>query len=70
MLIFKCVSKLSGGIFDVDVKAERLEEITRELEDPMVWNIPEKAQALGKERATLNHVITEIHQIQNSLNDA
>ncbi|MSP53110.1 MAG: peptide chain release factor 2, partial [Gammaproteobacteria bacterium] len=49
---------------------ERLEEITRELEDPMVWNIPEKAQALGKERATLNHVITEIHQIQNSLNDA
>ena len=70
MLIFRCVSKRFGGIFDLDVKIERLEEITRELEDPNVWNIPEKAQALGKERATLDTIISEMRQLQSSLNDA
>ena len=47
-----------------------MEEITRELEDPTVWNKPEKAQALGKERAVLDTIITEIHQLQSSLSDA
>ncbi len=30
----------SGGIFDYDAKLERLEEVTRELESPDVWNDP------------------------------
>ena len=37
----------SGGIFDYDGKAERLTEVLRELEDPAVWNKPERAQELG-----------------------
>lgn len=59
-----------GGIFDIDNKSERLEEITRELEDPAIWNIPEKAQTLGKERATLIDLLTEFQELQSTLNDA
>ena len=36
-----------------DLKKERLEEVSRELEDPAVWQKPEKAQELGKERSRL-----------------
>ena len=36
------------GIFDYDAKKERLEEVNAELEQPDVWNEPERAQALGK----------------------
>lgn len=37
-----------GGIFDYDAKKERLEEVNAELEQPDVWNEPERAQALGR----------------------
>lgn len=42
-----------GGIFDFDSKCERLEEVVRELESSEIWNNPEQAQALGRERAQL-----------------
>ena len=45
--------KHSGGIFDYTTKAERLEEVSAELEQPDVWNDAALAQALGKERAQL-----------------
>jgi len=58
----------SGGIFDFDSKVERLEEVTRELENPDVWNAPERAQALGKERADLDKVVAGIRGIGDGLN--
>jgi peptide chain release factor 2 len=42
-----------GGFFDYDGKKERLEEVSGELELPDVWNQPERAQELGRERARL-----------------
>lgn len=33
-----------GGIFDYDAKKERLEEVNAELEQPDVWNEPERAR--------------------------
>ena len=42
---------LSGGTFEYAEKSDRLTEVLRELEDPTVWNDPEKAQELGRERA-------------------
>ncbi len=59
-----------GGIFDYDQKCERLEEVTRELEDPNVWNDPEKAQSLGKERAKLSDIVKVLSEMDNGLNDA
>src|SRR5215475_13390627 len=38
-----------GGIFDFEAKEKRLEALNRELEDPKLWNNPQRAQEIGKE---------------------
>ena len=58
-----------GGIFDFDAKVERLEEVNAELEQPDVWNDPEKAQALGKERVSLEQVVDTIKNLEQGLED-
>lgn len=60
----------SGGIFDFDVKKERLEEVERELEAPNIWSNQERAQSLGKEKATLKAIIDGIETITGGLSDA
>ena len=50
----KGASSRLGGIFDYDTKPERLEEVSRELENPNVWDNPQRAQELGNERAPLD----------------
>jgi peptide chain release factor 2 len=60
----------SGGIFDLDSKNERLTEVVRELEQPEVWNNPERAQALGKERARLEEVVLTLNKMSRTLADA
>src|SRR5690606_40304279 len=62
-----CSSDL--GIFDYDQKVERLEEVTRELEDPNVWNDPERAQSLGKERSSLEQVVNTLQRLAQGLDD-
>ncbi len=58
-----------GGIFDFDTKNERLEEVIRELEDPAIWNNPEKAQVLGKERVLLEGIVLVIRDLELGLSD-
>ena len=57
----------SGGIFDYDAKRERLEEVERELEHPDVWNDPERAQALGRERSMLDKTVNGIRDLKDGL---
>ena len=45
-------------------------EVLRELEDPGVWNDPEKAQNLGRERASLEQVVETIDHLTSSLIEA
>jgi peptide chain release factor 2 len=59
-----------GGIFDYDVKSERFVEVSRELESPDIWNNPERAQALGKERAGLEHVLETVNKVKQGIDDA
>lgn len=60
-----------GGIFDFDVKQERLTEVLMELEDPNIWSSnPEKAQKLGQERAMLDDFVNGMIRLEASLNDA
>jgi len=59
-----------GGIFDYDLKSERLTEVERELEDPAVWNKPELAQALGRERSRLEEIVSLLSGIGQTLQDA
>ena len=41
----------------------------RELEDPAVWNEPERAQKLGKERVALEAVVELLSKLTNGLDD-
>lgn len=58
-----------GGIFDYDLKKERLEEVNRELENPEVWNDPERAQSLGKEKVALEIVVETIDKLDQGTED-
>lgn len=60
----------SGGFFDYDAKRERLEEVERELENPDIWNDPERAQALGRERASLDKNVNGIRNLTDGLHSA
>lgn len=68
-MISKGVPPPLGGIFDFDNKRERLIEVNRELEEPTVWNDPERAQALGKERAQLEVVVNTLRTLEQGLKD-
>ena len=59
-----------GGIFDLDEKNLRLEEILRSLEDPAIWQNPDKAQQLNRERTQLEDVIKSISRLNQQLSDA
>ncbi len=42
----------------------------RELEDPAIWNDPDHAQSLGKERAALEAVVLTLDELESGLADA
>lgn len=59
-----------GGIFDYDLKKERLAEVELDLGEPSVWDKPERAQALGRERASLEMVVKTIDDLDNGVRDS
>lgn len=61
---------LYGGIFDYAAKADKLEQVTQELEEPDVWNDPQKAQDLSKEKKSLEAVVLSLRNIKSGLTDA
>jgi len=52
------------------VKAERLASVARELEDPKVWDNPERAQELGKEKKLLDGVVGTLAALDTGLTDS
>ncbi len=67
--IYCSVAATCGGIFDFDVKQERLVEVERELEQPEVWQDAEKAQQLGRERAQLQTLVDSLSQLDGGVQD-
>jgi peptide chain release factor 2 len=59
-----------GGIFDFAAKAEKLEELSQALEDPKVWDDAARAQALGKEKKSLEDVVLTLTRLSQQLADA
>jgi len=59
-----------GGIFDYDLKKERLAEVELDLGEPSVWDKPERAQALGRERSALEMVVKTIDDLDNGVRDS
>ncbi|MES2859779.1 MAG: peptide chain release factor 2 [Pseudomonadota bacterium] len=55
------------GFLDYDAKQERLEEVERELEHPDIWNNPERAQALGRERSLLDKTVNGLRELKEGL---
>ena len=47
-----------------------MDEISRELEDPEIWDQPELAQKLGKERSSLEVIVKTIDDVEGGVSDA
>jgi len=47
-----------------------LQEVARELEQPGIWDKPDRAQDLGKERARLEQIVGGLDRISGGLKDA
>lgn len=58
-----------GGIFDYATKKERLTEVELELGESNVWDNPDRAQALGRERSSLEMVVKTIDDLDTGVSD-
>lgn len=68
-MIWSSALTCSGGTFDLDSKAERLEEVLRQMEDPTIWDDPAAAQKLGQERASLEKVVQTLQGVGQGVAD-
>jgi peptide chain release factor 2 len=59
-----------GGIFDWDTAQERLAELNKRAEDPKLWNSPQAAQKVMRERQALERSITAYERLERELDDA
>ena len=59
-----------GGIFDVDRKERRLEEVNREVENPALWDDPKRAQEISKEQKTLEDLVGSFKRLSSGVADA
>jgi peptide chain release factor 2 len=59
-----------GGIFDFEAKQKRLIEVARLAEDPAIWSDNKRAQDLGKERKSLEGVVSALTRLDTGVRDA
>ncbi|WP_422673060.1 peptide chain release factor 2 [Candidatus Methylopumilus planktonicus] len=57
------------GYLDFDVKKSRLDEISKELEDPSIWNDQARSQTLGKEKRELDFIVNGLSHLASNLKD-
>ena len=65
-----CLSRITSLKFILRLKSKTLEEVRRALEDPKVWDAPEKAQELGKQKKALENVVTTLTELDRGLSDS
>ena len=68
-MTFKLVQSCFGGTFDYVNRKERLTEVELELSEPDVWNDPDRAQELGRERSSLEAVVKTIEDLDSGIAD-
>lgn len=59
-----------SGFLELELKTERLQEVVLELESPTIWNNPEHAQALGRERVQLENVVITLNELAQGVVDS
>ena len=63
-------SDCSGGVFDWDVALRRLDELNARVEDPTLWDRPDEAQKVSRERSKLSASVEAVCSIEKELKDA
>ncbi len=58
-----------GGIFDVDAKKARLNEVGRELENPRIWDNARRAQELGREKKQIEGIVGVLDDMNSKMRD-
>jgi len=59
-----------GGIFDWDSAATRLAELNKRAEDPNLWNNPQSAQKVMRQRQALERALTGYQRLEREFDDA
>lgn len=70
MAIWKSDLNCCGGVFDLDGKQKRVEELNKVTSQPDFWNDSEKAQGILKEQASLKDVIDSWEKYRGALEEA
>jgi len=60
----------SGGIFDWDKSQKRLTELEEAVQDPTLWDDPQQAQKLLKERDQISGALGRLQKIDQELKEA
>lgn len=68
-MTWKLAPSYFGGTFDYVSRKERLAEVELELAEPDVWNDPDRAQELGRERSSLESVVKTIEDMDTGIAD-
>jgi peptide chain release factor 2 len=68
-MTFRPAPSFFGGIFDYANRKDRLAEVELELSEPDVWNEPDRAQELGRERSSLEVVVKTIEDLDSGIAD-
>ncbi|MFN3630054.1 MAG: peptide chain release factor 2 [Casimicrobiaceae bacterium] len=55
------------GYFEYDQKKRRLEELNAEFEDPHIWDNPNRARELGREKRLVEATVNELDQLEQSV---
>lgn len=58
-----------GGYFNVQDLKSRLEELNQQTKDPLLWNNPQQAQTILKEKKSVTSTINAYHHIIDTFND-
>ncbi len=61
---------ISGGVFDIAGKAQRLQELEVAMADPALWDDPDRARALSRELAALREEVSTWDGLARKAQDA
>ena len=62
-------SDCSGGVFDWDVALRKLDELNARVEDPTLWDNPDEAQAVSRDRSRLEGQVNAVKEMEQGLED-
>lgn len=57
-----------GGSFNYKEKKRKLADIEQELENPDIWNNPDQAQDLSRQKKQLENIVTTLDKLDNNIN--